>query len=229
MKNPNIIESVLDNPVWNALHQIHKNFCSTEKTVKFYNPVYCPFGAISNKEQSVEDIATYASVAKDFFVVGEQPELPSGVALKNELICEQMIVRQPIEMTYTEEVVKLEESLHQALYDLVNLVQPGYFRIKTPLLGEYYGIFKDGKLVAVTGERMRMDDFTEISAVVTHPDYTGKGLAKQLVAYVSNKVFTEGKTPFLHVTHNNLGAIGLYLKLGYVSRRKMSFWHLVKE
>lgn len=229
MKNRDIVEKTLDNPVWNALHQTHKAYGNSEKTVKFYNPAYCPFGAISNNEQSPDDIATYATIANDFFVVGEQPDLPKGVVLKNELVCDQMITYQPIEMTYTEEIVKLDEPLHQALYDLVNLVQPGYFRIKTPLLGEYYGIFKDGQLVAVTGERMCMDDFTEISAVVTHPEYTGKGLAKQLVAYVSNKIFAEGKTPFLHVAQNNSGAIGLYLKLGYVLRKKMSFWHLVNE
>lgn len=229
MKNRKINEIALDNPVWSALFQTHKDYNSGEAIVKFYNSTYCPFGALNGNNHSLTDITTYSIVAKDFFVVGEKPLVPIGVALKNELVCDQMIVYQPIEMSYTEEIVKLDKPLHQALYDLVNLVQPGYFRIKTPLLGDYYGIFKEGKLVAVTGERMRMDDFTEISAVVTHPDYTGRGLAKQLVAYVSNKVFTEGKTPFLHVAESNVGAIGLYLKLGFVLRRKMSFWHLVKE
>jgi hypothetical protein len=35
------------------------------------------------------------------------------------------------------------------------------------LLGDYYGIFKDNKLVAVTGERMKVNAFTEVSAIVT--------------------------------------------------------------
>jgi GNAT superfamily N-acetyltransferase len=30
---------------------------------------------------------------------------------------------------------------------------------------------------------MQMGDFIEVSAVITHPDYLGKGYAKQLVAH----------------------------------------------
>ena len=110
----------------------------------------------------------------------------------------------------------------------MNLVQPGYFKTKTPLLGNYFGIFKDNQLVAITGERMKMNDFTEVSAIVTHPDHTGKGYAKQLITHVVNAVFEENKTPFLHVLESNIGAIKLYEKLGFVTRRKMSLWNITK-
>lgn len=80
--------------------------------------------------------------------------------------------------------------------------------------------------MAVTGERMKMNDFTEISAVVTHPRYTGKGFAKQLIAHTANNVFDENKTPYLHVAETNFGAIRLYEKLGFKTRRKISFWNL---
>ncbi|WP_243839334.1 GNAT family N-acetyltransferase [Flavobacterium sp. S87F.05.LMB.W.Kidney.N] len=73
-----------------------------------------------------------------------------------------------------------------------------------------------------------MNDFTEVSAIITHPDYTGKGYAKQLTAYVVNQIFTENKTPFLHVVESNIGAINLYEKLGFVTRRKMRFWNITK-
>lgn len=112
---------------------------------------------------------------------------------------------------------------------LVNLVQPGYFKSKTHLLGDYYGIFKGDALAAVTGERMKMNNFTEVSAVVTHPGHTGKGYAKQLVAYTVNKIFAEGKIPYLHVAEANTAGIRLYEKLGFRIRRKISFWNLVKE
>ena len=81
-------------------------------------------------------------------------------------------------------------------------------------------------LVAVTGERMQMDDFTEVRAVVTHPQHTGKVYAKQLVAYTVNQVFAKGKTPYLHVLESNLPAIALYEKLGFTTRRKMNFWNI---
>jgi len=65
-----------------------------------------------------------------------------------------------------------------------------------------------------------------VSAVVTHPDFVGRGFAKQLVAHSVNKIFDQGKLPFLHVTESNVAAIGLYEKLGFRTRRKISFWHL---
>jgi predicted GNAT family acetyltransferase len=73
---------------------------------------------------------------------------------------------------------------------------------------------------------MKMNDFTEVSAVVTHPFYTGKGFAKQLVAHTANAIFDENKIPYLHVAETNFGAIGLYEKLGFRTRRKISFWNL---
>ena len=110
----------------------------------------------------------------------------------------------------------------------MNLVQPGYFKRKTALLGNYYGIFKNDVLVAVTGERMQMNDFVEVSAVVTHPNHTGKGYAKQLVVYTVNEIFKQNKTPYLHVIEDNKGAIQLYEKLGFSTRRKISFWNITK-
>jgi predicted GNAT family acetyltransferase len=80
--------------------------------------------------------------------------------------------------------------------------------------------------VAVAGERMKMNDFTEVSAVVTHPSYAGKGFAKQLIAHAANKIFDENKIPYLHVAETNFGAIRLYDNLGFKTRRKISFWHL---
>lgn len=72
-----------------------------------------------------------------------------------------------------------------------------------------------------------MNQYTEVSAVVTHPEHTGKGYAKQLTAYTSNKIFSENKIPYLHVADTNIGAIKLYEKLGYEVRRKISFWNFV--
>ena len=97
------------------------------------------------------------------------------------------------------------------------------------LLGDYFGIFKHEKLVAVTGERMKMNAFTEVSAVVTHPIQTGKGYAKQLIAHTVNKIHRENKTPYLHVADTNTEAIQLYLKLCFATRRKISVWHFAKK
>jgi hypothetical protein len=62
-------------------------------------------------------------------------------------------------------IIKLEES-HREDLGLVKIVYPAYFKSKTATLGNYYGIYKDNQLVAVTGERMQMNDFIEVSAVI---------------------------------------------------------------
>lgn len=220
----------LDNPVWNSLTTTHQAHCLSLEGFKFYDPKYCPFGALNHEEIGADTLQAYADLTNDFFIVGSRPAThPQNLQLKNELVCNQMVLHKPIQLELKEEIVPLNDSYQKELIALVNLVQPGYFKDKTPDLGNYYGIFKNDQLVAVTGERMKMANATEISAVVTHPEHSGKGYAKQLVAFVANQIAEEGKMPFLHVAEKNVGAIGLYEKLGFVTRRKMSFWNYSRK
>ena len=121
------------------------------------------------------------------------------------------------------DVVKLENANLADMLTLVNLVQPGFFYAQTPLLGDYFGIFQSGRLVAMAGERMRIDGYTEVSAVVTHPDFTGRGYAQQLVAQVVAKNLDKGVLPFLHVNAANERAVKVYEKLGFRTRRGVAF------
>lgn len=224
-----IEENKLDNPVWNSLSETHTEFAIDYNGTKFYNPDYCPFGGFIQLESTKDAANQYASLADNFFIVGEKPEIDNSLKIIKELICLQMIVYEKIQIPIEAEIVKLTEEHNDELLYLVNLVQPGYFKNKTPLLGEYFGIFKDNQLIAITGERMKMNDFTEVSAIITHPDHTGKGYAKQLIAHVVNRIFDQNKIPFLHVVESNIGAIKLYEKLGFVTRRKISFWNISKN
>lgn len=222
-------EHKLDNPVWYALSENHSAFALDYDGTKFYNPEYCPFGSFILPESTLTATKQYALLTDSFFIVGEKPEIDDSLTITKELVCLQMVVQDKIQLAIAPEIVKLTESHNAELLQLVNLVQPGYFKTKTPLLGNYYGIFKDAQLIAVAGERMKMTDFTEVSAIITHPDHTGKGYAKQLISHVVNSILDESKIPFLHVAENNIGAISLYEKLGFVTRRKISFWNVSKK
>lgn len=103
---------------------------------------------------------------------------------------------------------------------MVQEFYPVFYRQKTHLLGNYYGIFNDGKLVAVTGERFQNEDFLKISAVVTNIAFTGRGYAQQIMTFVNNKIISEGKISFLHFDPKNTRAISVYEKLGYTLRKK---------
>ena len=217
----------LDNPVWFSLSETHQNFAVDYGSVKFYHPDYCPFGGFEKGNAIANSIDEYSAMVDSFFIVGEKPELSNLLKLNKELVCLQMIVCNPIDIAINDPIVKLTDEHIDALYELVNLVQPGYFKKKTALLGNYYGIFKNEELVSVTGERIQMNDFIEVSAVVTHPNHTGKGYAKQLVTHTVNEIFKQNKIPYLHVIEDNIGAIQLYEKLGFTIRRKISFWNIM--
>jgi ribosomal protein S18 acetylase RimI-like enzyme len=221
-------ENKLDNPVWYSLSENHNDFAIDYGNTKFYNPNYGPFGGFITLENTEIATKEYSSLIDNFFVVGEKPEIDPSLKIAKELVCLQMVINERIQLPIDVEIVKLGTVHHEILCDLVNLVQPGYFKNKTMLLGDYYGIFKENQLIAVTGERMKMNSFTEVSAIITHPDHTGKGYAKQLITHVVNAIFDQGKIPFLHVAESNIGAIKLYEKLGFVTRRKISFWNINK-
>lgn len=222
-------EKKLDNPVWFSLSETHEKFAIDGDGIKFYPPDYCPFGGFINHENTVNPITEYAKLTDSFYIIGKKPIIPNHLKLNDELVCHQMIIYKKIDEIRNDEIVKLNEKHLDDLLELVKIVYPEYFKKKTYTLGNYYGIYKDNQLLAVTGERMQMKNFTEVSAVITHPDHTGKGYAKQLVAHTVNTIFDQNKTPFLHVSKANIGAIKLYVKLGFQTRKKISIWNIVKK
>ncbi len=224
-----IPEDALDNPVWFSLTDCHSNQAIDYGNVKFFHPDYGPFGAFINNEDTSIAIEKYAKLINDFFIVGDKPKMPLGFKEPIKYVGLQMIVYNKIQLPITETIIRLTESHYNDLIDLVKLVYPEYFKSKTNELGYYYGIYKDNKLVAVTGERMQTNKFIEISAVITHPDYTGRGYAKQLIAHTVEGIFKQNKIPFLHVDQTNLGPIQLYKKLGFTIRRKFNFWKISSE
>lgn len=52
-------------------------------------------------------------------------------------------------------------------------------------------------------------------AALTHPDFQGKGLARQLVTRLIRREMQRNETPFLHVLHHNTGARRLYERMGF--------------
>jgi predicted GNAT family acetyltransferase len=101
---------------------------------------------------------------------------------------------------------------------LTEMTKPGPFGTRTRELGTYLGIRESGNLVAMSGERLRVPGYTEVSAVCTHPEHTGRGYAAALMQAVMNGIRGRQETPFLHTRADNDRAIGLYERLGFKSR-----------
>ena len=191
--------------------------------MKFYQPEIALFGGFESNAS--EGLDQYAQHAETFFVWGHQPDYSSRIRLLGAIPCLQMLLEKPVNLAVQGNIVPLVTTDQFAqLYKLVWKVQPGYFQPRTTDMGNYFGIYQNDQLVAAAGERMKWNAYSEVSAVVTHPDYTGRGYASQLVKQVTDKIFAENKIPCLHVADSNAIAIRLYHKLGFHTRRQMPLW-----
>lgn len=110
-----------------------------------------------------------------------------------------------------------------AMMDLVALTEPGPFSDRTIEMGRYAGVFDGDRLVAMAGERLHPEGRTEISAVCTHPDGRGRGLASGLVGQVVAGIERRGEEAFIHVAVANTAALRLYEHLGFARRRFIDF------
>ncbi len=116
------------------------------------------------------------------------------------------------------EIVELNTTHATEMMELTALTKPGPFDKRTHELGRYIGIFREGKLVAMAGERLKVPGYTEVSAVCTHPEHTGHGYARLLMADVMKGIRRREEIPFLHVREDNTRAIQLYERLGFRRR-----------
>jgi ribosomal protein S18 acetylase RimI-like enzyme len=121
------------------------------------------------------------------------------------------------------EVFELRPPDSPEMLELATLTKPGPFGTRTHELGNYFGIRDAGKLVAMAGERLKVPGYTEVSAVCTHPEHTGKGYAGVAMLEVMRRIRERGERPFLHVRSDNTRAIELYKRLGFKIRKAGHF------
>ena len=220
--------STLDAPAWNALTSVQQGFATGTGHVKRYRRGILPFAAFEpGYENETGALTAMVQPGEIFYLIGELPPLPDHFTVLKELPCVQMVLQKPvpaIEINAT--VLPLTANDKEDMFNLINKVQPGYYELDTYQLGNYFGIRQGGKLVAIAGERMRLDGLTEISAICTDPDYTGRKYAQQLIAALCQHNLKQGITPILHVIETNERAIRLYEYMGFVIRRTISFWQI---
>lgn len=216
------IDSVhpLDNVTWNALTSKHRAFAEGGGQVLRYSPAVAPFTAMTNTLPSTFD-ALHALVQRHgvaALTTLDEIAIPESFALIRHAKLVQMVWQGATAEGAATDYVQLGERDVQDMMALTTATQPGPFGIRTFELGNYYGIRSNGRLIAMAGERMKLDGFTEISAVCVDPEFRGKGLANALMKLLIATISARGETPFLHVLTTNHGAIALYRTLGFVER-----------
>lgn len=219
----------LNNPIWSALTSAQSHFAIGGPLAKRYPADVAPFIAVP------EPSAAAAKACADLVAPGEivnivsvTPKLDEGWELLATGNIVQMVWRPdaPVPEADMSGITPLTDADTPDMLALTALVFPGYFRPRTPEMGEYFAIREDGRFAAMSGERMKLDGYEEISAVCTHPDFTGRGYAARLINLLVARQLQRGVTPFLHVNETNTRARSLYTRLGFADRSLLPLWLL---
>ncbi len=218
---------LLDDPVRAALLGPHAVFAQRSGAAMRYPIDVSPFGAWASMPADADwdDLADLIGPGGIATFVGEQV-LPSDWEFLVRLTGVQLVhsggtpggAPRPVQA-----VLELGPADVPDMLDLVARTEPGPFFTRTVELGRYLGVRRDGELIAMAGERLRLPGWTEISAVCTAPEFRGRGLASALVLDLVAGIRARGATPFLHAVATNLGAIRLYGELGFRHRREVTF------
>jgi predicted GNAT family acetyltransferase len=222
-----ILAHPLDRPVWSALtgeRQAHLSLGDRSTALRLA-PEYGLFAvAVDDSPESLSALAALNTTPAGLGLVETGPvALPPGVSAR-QAACAQMTAAALTASSAPPVIFEaLGEADAPAMLALATLTEPGPFFAKTPRLGDFIGVKRDGRLVAMAGERMKPDGFTEVSGVCTHPDWRGRGYAGGLMRVVADRILSRGETPYLHAYAANAGAIALYQSLGFSVRTPVTF------
>jgi predicted GNAT family acetyltransferase len=213
----------LDRAIWHALTTSHQAFSVGDAQARRYASAFAPFAA------TIDDTPSSMTALARLIPPGDRVALFTPETLAN-LGGLRLLFTRPVEQmlaplseaTPRPEFVRvLGAGDVEAMRALVDLTKPGPFESRTHELGQFLGIHEDGQLIAMTGERMRLEGFTEMTAVCVHPDHRGRGFARALLEAVRSNVVGRGDTPYLHVFADNAPAIALYKSAGFTLRRRL--------
>ncbi|TAL87500.1 MAG: GNAT family N-acetyltransferase [Rhodanobacter sp.] len=222
-----VMDTTLDNPCWASLHSRHRELAQVCGEVARYPTDHAPFLGVASADVDVSKaLPALVEADETVWLLGVAPRAPQAWLLQPYDPLAQLVCPAPIPPIDGPQVIALS-AVHLAdVLALTGLVYPHYFRPRTMALGRYFGIYQDGRLAAMIGERLGTETTREISAVCTHPDFHGRGYARRLVALLSNDIRAHGGVPFLHVSHQNQRAMRMYRQLGYRHRCEIGFWSL---
>jgi GNAT superfamily N-acetyltransferase len=225
-----IDDSLLDNPAYAALCGAHARFAQVRGRARRYSADVAPFLALPSppSAQDWQDAAGLVAPGSYAAVGYSGSELPDGWQAVRAFDLVQMIGER-VTGGECPEAMQLGATDVPEMLELVAQTEPGPFFTRTIELGDYLGIRRDGALVAMAGERLRLDGWTEISAVCTKPDHRGHGLASRLVGALIAGIERRSERVFLHVLATNTSAIRLYEELGFRVRQTATLTVVTRE
>jgi ribosomal protein S18 acetylase RimI-like enzyme len=160
----------------------------------------------------------------------QYPQVPE-LTCEETLQCFQMVLSADLSApSPTIDIVPLSTANAQKMVDLTTLAFPGFFRSRTCEMGSYNGVRSpSGELIAMGGERLQLDGYSEISAVCTHLSFRGQGFAARLIWHLVRNHRCDGLVSWFHVGCANHRAVKLYLGMGFQQVRKVTLHRLSRK
>jgi ribosomal protein S18 acetylase RimI-like enzyme len=216
-------ERLLDEPVWASLGGAHAHLAKRYRGAARYPSEVAPFAALAD----AADPKSWLDLAQLFgpdavAVLPGVAEAAGGWEIV-ETIYGVQLVGTSLRAEIDDEAVRLDRTDVPEILELIARTRPGPFSSRTIELGNYFGIRRDGALIAMAGERLHPPGWTEISAVCTDEAYRGQGLGTRLIRHVAASIRERGESPFLHAAATNVNAIRLYESIGFAHRRDIRF------
>jgi len=225
------VKPLLKNPVYHSLLYNDQHLGSGPEKVKWFNEDVSPFaGFEEGYESGFHDLYDLLPTGRTILYATPLKITPPkqwrlAVAIEG---LQFLFEGDAIETSDSFQPTLLETKHVEQMIELAKLTKPGPFGPRTIEFGHYYGVFENEKLVAMTGQRLHIQNFTEVSAVCTHPDFLGKGYASTLVQHQVALILSQHQIPFLHVRADNQRAIAVYERLGFTLQGAMNFYFLKK-
>lgn len=216
----------LDNPAWAALAGPQADVAekSSDGQARRFPRDMSPFCAVDAIDASawpsmVDLVGPGRAVV--FARVGDIEPPADWQQVFFELGTQYVCVDPPAAPSF--ETVELGADDVDEMLELTALTKPGPFLARTHEMGHYIGVRREGRLVAMAGERLRGERFSEISAVCVHPDARREGLAAALTLILAHEIRDRGQVAMLHVRDGNDAAHAVYRGIGFEARTEIGF------
>ncbi|WP_322023821.1 GNAT family N-acetyltransferase [Burkholderia sp. BCC1977] len=221
----------LDNAVWHALAGEQHRFALGDALARRFPPAIAPFAGMADRSPAAFDAlrALIDAHGPAALVTPDEIATPAGFSVVWRAMLHQMIWQGTLDGAHPFEHVGLTEADVPEMLELISATEPGPFGPRTIEFGGYLGVRRQGRLVAMAGQRLRAGGHAEISAVCVDPAFRGQGLAAGLILSLIATIRARAETPFLHVLTSNHVAIERYRALGFVMRRDMHLLVLGRE
>src|SRR5688500_3381332 len=150
---------ILDNMIWNAITTGNTGIARLDGEVGCYHPDIAPFAAMKElNDKNLDKLHGFIPAGNKIAIAyPDRPVLDeSKWKVLHKMDVNQMVYENPVDVfttTNSKLIVPLTDEHIPQMLELTALTKPGPFLQRTNLFGNYFGIFIEGRLAAMTGQR----------------------------------------------------------------------------